>query len=75
MKGEAKVLGQGGDGGRSKTPCEQTHYIRVCELVLGVLSANGRVCKLESSRNLERIKTLLTTKAVNFMSQSRVSCL
>ena len=42
--------------------------------MLGILGAKCEsLCKLERNRNLERIKTLLTTKANNFMSQSDMS--
>lgn len=50
---KAKASGQGSRG-KSKTPYEQTHYIRVCRFVLGILGAKyENLCKLEKGRNLE----------------------
>lgn len=64
--GKAKASGQERDGGKNKIPYEQTHYMRICRLMLGVLGAKCEcLCKLKSGRSLERIKTSLTTKAIS----------
>lgn len=57
--GKANVSEQGREGGKIKTPCEQTSYIKVGRSLLVILGAKCEsLCRLESSRNLGRIKTV-----------------
>lgn len=68
---KAGVLEQGKNGGKIKTTYEQTCYIKDCRLVLVILGAKcNSLCRLEINRNMERIKTSLTIKAVNFIHQN-----
>ena len=57
--GKAKVSEQGREGGKIKTPYEQTSYIKVGGSLLVILGAKCEsLCKLECSRNWGRIKTV-----------------
>lgn len=60
-------------GERAKLCMSKHITIRVCRFVLILGAKCESLCELERSRNLERIKTLLTTKANNFKSQSEMS--